>query len=151
MCIKSIFNLRFFSRKIPTWKDTAPWIPPINGGHVIKVYDGDTITIAAKLPYRNSKLYRWSVRLSGIDTPEIKSKDEKLKNFATEARDDLRSKIMNKLIKIEKVSIEKYGRLLATVICNGENMNEYMLNKWALPYDGSTKLTEAEQIRKLGI
>ena len=32
------------------WKDTIPFIPPVDKGLVIKVYDGDTITIAAKLP-----------------------------------------------------------------------------------------------------
>lgn len=32
------------------WSDTVPFVPPITSGRVIKVYDGDTITIAAKLP-----------------------------------------------------------------------------------------------------
>ena len=56
-----------------TYKDTIPFIIPILYGKVIKVYDGDTITIAAALPIiNNNKLYRFSVRLSGIDSPEIK-------------------------------------------------------------------------------
>ena len=33
------------------WKDTIPFIPPITKGKVIKVYDGDTITIACRLPF----------------------------------------------------------------------------------------------------
>ena len=53
------------------YEDTIPFIPPITHGKVIKVYDGDTITIAALLPYENSKLYRFSVRINGIDCPEI--------------------------------------------------------------------------------
>jgi hypothetical protein len=32
-----------------TWKTCKPFIPPISLGKVIKVYDGDTITIATKL------------------------------------------------------------------------------------------------------
>jgi hypothetical protein len=44
--------------EIPDWKDTVVFVPPITGGIVIKVYDGDTITIASKLPYDESKLYR---------------------------------------------------------------------------------------------
>ena len=57
-------------------KDTVPFTFPIENGQVIKVYDGDTITIASKLPYDASPLYRLSVRLNGIDTPEIKGKND---------------------------------------------------------------------------
>lgn len=51
--------------------DTIPFVPPITSGKVIKVYDGDTITIASKLPYDHSPIYRFSVRLLGIDSPEM--------------------------------------------------------------------------------
>ena len=53
---------------LPTieWKDTQAFIPPICEGQVIKVYDGDTITIAAKLPYNDSLLYRFSIRLNAL-------------------------------------------------------------------------------------
>jgi hypothetical protein len=33
------------------WEDTQEFTFPIKGGKVIKVYDGDTITIASKLPF----------------------------------------------------------------------------------------------------
>ena len=56
--------------------EVKPFIPPISSGFVVKVYDGDTITIASKLPYESSPLYRFSVRLNGIDCPEIKGKDK---------------------------------------------------------------------------
>ena len=36
------------------YKDTIPFIPPITSGKVIKVYDGDTITIASKLAFEGS-------------------------------------------------------------------------------------------------
>jgi len=55
-------------------EDTVEFTFPIKGGRVIKCYDADTITIASKLPYKESPLYRLSVRLSGIDAPEIKGK-----------------------------------------------------------------------------
>ena len=29
------------------WQDTTPFVPPVDKGIVIKVYDGDTITIAS--------------------------------------------------------------------------------------------------------
>ena len=33
-----------------TYEDTVPFIPPITSGKVVKVYDGDTLTIAGRLP-----------------------------------------------------------------------------------------------------
>ena len=67
-----------------TWKDTIPFVPPVTKGKVIKVYDGDTITIATKLPFANESkdtIWRFSVRLDGIDCPEIKGKTETEKNI----------------------------------------------------------------------
>ena len=46
------------------WEDTTEFTFPITGGKVIKVYDGDTITIASKLPYNESPIYRLHVRLN---------------------------------------------------------------------------------------
>ena len=41
--------------EVPTWKNTKPFVPPLKEGIVIKVYDGDTITIASKLPFKESR------------------------------------------------------------------------------------------------
>ena len=57
-----------------SYNDTTPFVYPIRYGKVIKVYDGDTITIAARLPNTDGPIYRFSVRLNGIDTPEIRGK-----------------------------------------------------------------------------
>jgi endonuclease YncB( thermonuclease family) len=127
------------------WDNTTPFVPPIKSGYVIKVYDGDTITIAAKMPYMNSPIYRFSVRLKGIDCPEIKSKSFIEKELALNARDALANKIMRKNVTLHNVSLEKYGRLLADVYCEGIHMNQWMLdNKFALPYDGGKKTRPSE-------
>lgn len=127
------------------WNNTTPFVPPIKSGYVIKVYDGDTITIAAKMPYMNSPIYRFSVRLNGIDCPEIKSKTLIEKELAINARDALANKIMRKNVILHNVSLEKYGRLLADVYCDGIHMNQWMLdNKFALPYDGGKKIRPSE-------
>jgi len=122
------------------YKDAIPFIPPVTGGKVIKVYDGDTITIASKLPLINSPVYRFSVRLSGIDSAEIKGKTFAEKEAAVQARDALRELIMGKMVTLKGVSTEKYGRVLATVYLGNLNICEWMLeNKYAVPYDGGTK------------
>ena len=127
------------------WLNTQPFVPPVTGGKVIKVYDGDTITIAAKLPHASSPVYKFSVRLLGIDCPEIKGSTEKEKELAKRARDALSERINGKMVSLRNVSTEKYGRLLADVYIDGECLNTWMLvHKYAIKYDGGTKTKPCE-------
>lgn len=122
------------------WDDTVEFTFPILGGRVIKVYDGDTITIASKMPFADSPLYRLSVRLNGIDTPEIKGKTEDEKTAAKQVRDVLSTLILNKYITLANVQTEKYGRILADVYVGGLHVNEWLVSeKYAVKYDGGTK------------
>jgi endonuclease YncB( thermonuclease family) len=122
----------------------VPFVPPITSGYVIKVYDGDTITIAGRLPYPESPLYRFSVRLLGIDSPEIKGKTEKEKEAAHKSQRALEGLVLNKTVLLREISTEKYGRILANVYLVTDT-EELLVNKWmlanghAVPYDGKTK------------
>jgi len=139
-----------------TWSDTKPFIPPITQGYVIKVYDGDTITIATKLPYVESPLYRFSVRLNGIDCPEIKGKNALEKQVAHYAKMYVSDRVLHKTIYLDNVKTEKYGRVLADVYINpilqaagqatgqeqrqNESLSQMLLrNGLAVQYDGGTK------------
>jgi endonuclease YncB( thermonuclease family) len=129
------------------WNDTVEFTYPITSGHVIKVYDGDTITIASKMPYENSPLFRFNVRLNGIDTPEIKSKNKNEKALAILARDSLSQLIMNKNVTLNNVKNEKYGRILADVYVDDLHINKWMIDKqFAVEYDGKTKKIWCEQV-----
>ncbi len=122
------------------WSDTIIFVPPINEGQVIKVYDGDTITIAAKLPYSGSPLYRFSVRLNGIDSPEIKGGAEEEKIAAKKSKKALEEIILHKTVVLKNVSTEKYGRILADVYFNDLHLNNWMVeNGYAIKYDGGKK------------
>ncbi len=89
-------------------------------------------------------VFRFSVRLAGIDCPEIKGKTVNEKALALVARDELKKKILNKPVILRNVMTEKYGRLLADVYVV-ENGREVWVNKWMLDekhavfYDGGTK------------
>lgn len=128
-----------------TYSNTVPFVPPITSGKVIKVYDGDTITIASKLSNVSDIIYRFPVRLNGIDTPEIKGKTITEKELAKKARDALSVLIMDKIVTLKNVSTEKYGRLLADVYLGDLCLNEWMLtNNYAVKYDGGTKIIPDE-------
>ena len=123
-----------------TYKDTIVFKPDITHGRVIKVYDGDTITIATKLPYDNSPFFRFSVRLRGIDCPEIRSKNENEKKCAKIAKELLVGHIYHKIVTLKNVDYDKYGRVLADVYLNDVNITEELIKKrLAVAYDGGTK------------
>jgi endonuclease YncB( thermonuclease family) len=124
------------------WEDTQEFTFPITGGKVIKVYDADTITIASKLPYNESPLYRLSVRLNGINTPEMKGKDisDEEKEAAKVAREFVYKLVFNKNIRLENIQSEKYGRILADVYVGDIHLNDILLKeRYAVKYDGGTK------------
>lgn len=122
------------------YKDTIGFVPPIITGKVIKVYDGDTITIASKLANTETPIYRFSVRLSGIDSAEIHGKTQNEKKHAIIARDKLNELIFGKMVHLKNVSTEKYGRILADVYLDNLHINQWMLDKnLAVPYGGGTK------------
>ena len=126
------------------YADTVEFVPPIHKGIVVKVYDGDTITVASRLDTAGftatSTLYRFRVRLRGIDTPEIKGSSEAEKTKAKEARDALSAQIMGQEVVLRNVGNEKYGRVLADIYFREVHMNQWMLDQgYAQVYDGGTK------------
>ena len=132
------------------YKDTVVFRPHITHGKVIKVYDGDTITIATRLP-NDKTIYRFSVRLRGIDSPEIHGKTENEKALAVKSRDALSQLVYHKIIVLQNVEYEKYGRLLADIYLLGQEtkptINQWMLDqKYAVPYDGGTKMIPKEWV-----
>ena len=141
-CTKLVRSDQARSASSTTRKGTLPrFVPPVTGGQVIRVYDGDTITIASKVPGLDDQtVYQFAVRLNGIDTPEMKTNDEDEKQLATMARDCLREKILNKTVELKNVKTEKYGRLLADVYHDELNLNKWLVeSRYAVPYDGGTK------------
>lgn len=121
------------------YEDTVEYILHISDAKVIKVYDGDTITVGF---YHgdSEKPYRASVRLYGIDTPEMKGKTPEEKASAKLAQQFLSSQILGKIVTLTNISKEKYGRLLADVYCNEVHINQLMVdNGHAVSYFGGTK------------
>lgn len=99
---------------------------------VVRVIDGDTIVVTNFMGGQEKE----TVRLLGINTPE---KGEKYYN---EAKEFLENKIFNKTIILEfgKERTDKYGRLLAYVYFENQNINEGLIEKgFANPYFPSGK------------
>ena len=111
---------------------------------VISVYDGDSIKCAFPL---NDKIYKWNCRLSGVDTPEIRTKNKNEKEYGYKVRDLLREKILGKVVKLDCGEFDKYGRLLVTINCDKDNcsVNDWLINNnYAFKYDGGSKSSWSE-------
>jgi endonuclease YncB( thermonuclease family) len=125
------------------YADTKIYIPNITSGKVVKVYDADTITVANRISVggeQSEEIYRFQVRLNGIDSPEIKSKNPTTKALAKQSRDALSVMIFGKIVELRNVQLEKYGRLLADVYLGNLHLNQWLIdNKYAVQYDGGTK------------
>ena len=133
-------------------------------GRIVSLHDGDTFT--SVVPFFDT-FYKFSIRLNGIDTAEMTSKDHILKSKAFLARDRLfglltgnnldtlswRKSDFDKYFESNYTTImmnckelDKYGRVLADV----SNFSDILVNeKLAYRYDGGTKLTEDEIKRAL--
>jgi endonuclease YncB( thermonuclease family) len=108
-----------------------------------KVYDGDTITIIFKY---NNEILSKACRIIGIDTPEMKGSKEEEKKLAIKAKEYLRDLVLNKIIKVEFLEFDKYGRPLIKLFTVDENyedinnISDLMISGgYAKPYDGRTK------------
>ena len=113
---------------------------------VVSVYDGDTVKCVFPL---NNKLYKWNCRLSGVDTPEIRTRDKVEKQYGYQVRDNLREKILNKVVTLECGDFDKYGRLLVKIKCDNDEctINQWLINKdYAFEYHGGTKKSWKEHL-----
>ena len=124
-----------------TTSNTPRFMPDVRRGKITAVYDGDTLTVAARHG-RQGIAYRFNVRLSGIDAPEIRgAASVNEKRAAIAARDALRAATLGELVTLTVHGFDKYGRLLAAVAHDHEgDMSQWMLEAGhARPYDGGKR------------
>lgn len=112
----------------------------ITKAEFVKNYDGDTITVKIDgvHPLIGDNI---SVRIYGIDTPEIRSKDKCEKDKALKAK-TLVYKLLSeaKVITLKDVKRDKYFRILAKVFADGVDISKILIDKnLAYPYYGKTK------------
>ena len=157
--------------KLHLYDKTTPLFT-LNGistfGRVVGIIDGDTLSCVIPLLDR---YYKFNFRLNGIDTCEMKSKNQSNKDLAIEARNMLFNLITNKhitndtknevsillnenvyLVWISCQNFDKFGRVLAKISLNesSESFSEILIkNKLAYEYHGDKKLSEKEQFELL--
>ena len=112
-------------------------------GQVVSVTDGDTIKILTPTKQQIK------VRLADIDTPE------RGQPYGQKARQVLGDKIHRRQVEVEKVTTDRYQRLVGRVFLEGRNINAEMVEDGAAwvyrKYSDDPHLLELErQAREQG-
>ncbi len=109
---------------------------------IVRVVDGDTVDITIDLGFDLTKKER--VRLSGIDTPESRTKDLAEKHLGLEAKAYLTDLLVGAddlVVKTEKDG--KFGRMLGEFFNNKfsvYSINQQLIDEgYAWEYDGGSK------------
>lgn len=129
--------LELFTEK--EMKKVERFIPRPAMGRVCSVYDGDSITVIA---YLGKDIYKFSVRINGVDTPEIRGKNDYEKELAQKAKKFVHDLCYDKIVTLKNHGKDKYGRVLADVYVDEAISVAKKLIKAGLAreYHGGTKL-----------
>lgn len=121
---------------------------------VIKVIDGDTVSVDVSGKTE-------TVRLIGINTPEIVDPRKPVECFGKEASNKAKEILTGKSVKLESDNTagerDKYNRLLRYIFLdNGTNFNKMMIGEgfayeytYNLPYKYQTEFKQEEQEAKI--
>lgn len=124
---------------------TVPKVPFQNQftmTRIEEVYDGDTVKIIVMF---SETPVRFSLRILGIDTPELKHGEGRLPQehlAAVKVRDYVKSLFPTNIAKVRIHDWDKYGgRVLGDLFLQtGENVSEILIKGgWARPYRGEKK------------
>jgi micrococcal nuclease len=110
------------------------------GAIFVSNYDGDTVTfnLPGLHPIIGEKI---SIRVNGIDTPEIRGKCEKEKYDAKQAQQMVADILKDaEQIVLKNMERGKYFRIAADVIVDGENLADVLVEAgMAVKYDSGKK------------
>lgn len=115
---------------------------------VVSIHDGDTITVRRADPVETVK-----IRLDGIDAPELKQP------YGQAAKVTLSGLVFGKSVEIVPKNKDRYGRTIAQVKADGQDVNNEMVAKGAAwwysqyaPHDLIKQQAQSDaQAQKIGL
>lgn len=108
---------------------------------VTRIVDGDTIDVRAQVWIGHYIETR--VRLSDLDTPELRGKCDTERQKALEAQDALSGLLRNRKVILTKIQNGKFaGRVVAKAhTTDGTNISDFLIKHgFGQPYDGGKRL-----------
>ncbi len=119
------------------------------GCEIVRVYDGDTVTVHIDLGF-GTWLRNRGIRVGGIDTPEIRTRSAREKKYGYMARDRMKELLpigSKQVIRTYSPKPDKYGRILANFVIadDGEGDEKTLASdilieeRLAVAYEGQNK------------
>lgn len=109
--------------------------------HIVSVYDGDTIKV--DFDFAGPAIFNRnvSIRILGIDTPEIRGQCEEEKALAQKAKHWLETKLARaRTVELHDAGRDKYFRVLGNLVIDGESVSQQLIAQGlARSYDGGHK------------
>lgn len=90
--------------------------PPSFNGKVIRVHDGDTLTV----DFEGTPV---NVRLARIDAPEL------AQDFGLQSRNRLKQLCLGQVVHIDSLSTDRNDRIIANVIDDGVCLNDHLVSE----------------------
>lgn len=113
---------------------------------VIEVVDGDTMDVRVHIWLGQDVVTR--VRLTGIDTPELRGQCPAEKILAEKARDMLKNLVAAGEVTLRDVAFDKYGGRVLARVMDGEGRalaDRLIAAGLARPYDGKARAGWCDQ------
>jgi endonuclease YncB( thermonuclease family) len=107
---------------------------------VVSVYDGDTFKVDID-SFPEIIGDNMPIRICGIDTPEIRGTNGKIKALALKARDHLHKRLLSSQnVELRNIKRGKYFRIIADVYVEGVDIGNEMISLgYAKPYSGGSR------------
>jgi micrococcal nuclease len=101
---------------------------------VLRIVDGDTAELEIDLGF--TIYWKSTCRFYGINTPELKSKDKQVRDYAKLAKAATEGKLpIGSKIKINSRELDKYGRPLVDIYIDDLHLNQWLVdNGYAITY-----------------
>jgi len=88
--------------------------------NIVKIFDGDTIQV-------KGFGLKFTIRLVGIDTPELGKKGKKRQPYSLQAKQKLTQLIRKRPISLKQYGVGGYNRVLAEIFAGETNLNLEMV------------------------
>ena len=134
--LKLLISLALILLSCTNTDETKSSVEDESNGIVVKIVDGDTFDL---LTTENNTI---RIRMNGIDCPERKQ------DYYQVAKDALATYIFKNKVQLITFGKDRYGRILATVFSNDQNINLAMVRdgyaRHYKKYSSDTALAKAE-------
>jgi len=123
---------------LPKQGTSPPETTYVDKGVLLRIKDGDTLVLQVDLGYTVKIIDNF--RLVGVNTPEIKGPETPAGLWVTQQIEKWFGESVEVVVDSRDYAIDKYGRSLSVIWCEGRCLNNFLLESkygWPCGLDGN--------------